>query len=148
METGKNEIYLDGFIRTEPNSKIKIKNASVYWNYQNVTGSSNDYYVTAVPKSIAFENGYWTFRMLADRFAKNNVKLARNRHDNTCKIYPENSDLVLNNLGLMLGFPKSKIIKEKTWTTSSSVVDVNLGLRYVTVKCNAVDMEKNFDRYG
>ena len=78
LKTGKNKIYLDGFVNTKPNSKMRIKNASVYWNYQNITGSSNDYYVTAVPKTIAFENGYWTFRMLADRFVENNVKLVRN----------------------------------------------------------------------
>ena len=48
----------------------------------------------------------------------------------------------------MLGFSQTKIIKKKTWTTSPSIVDVNLGLRYVTVECNVVDTEKNFDRHG
>ena len=47
----------------------------------------------------------------------------------------------------MLGFPKN-IIQANAWTTSSSNVDVNLGLRYVTVECNTVDTDKNFDRYG
>ena len=148
LESGKNVIYLDGFIRTEPNSKLKIKNASVYWNYQNITGTSNYFYVTTVPKSIVFENGYWTFHMLAERFAENGIKLVRNRYDNTCKIYSETKDLVLNSLGLMLEFPITKGIIKKAWTTSPSVVDVNLGLKYVTVECGAVDMEKNFDRWG
>ena len=33
LETGKNEIYLDGFVPTKLNSKIGVKNASVYWNH-------------------------------------------------------------------------------------------------------------------
>ena len=29
-----NTIYLDGFIRTKPNTKMKVKNAAVYWNFK------------------------------------------------------------------------------------------------------------------
>ena len=117
LDSGKNEVYLDRFIRTKPNTKMKVKNATVYWNFKNVHDDSD-------------------------------VKLERNRYDNTCKFFSKNSNLNLKSLGPMLGFPKNKIIQANAWTTSSSNVDVNLGLRYVTVKCSHADNDKNFDRYG
>ena len=147
LDSGKNEIYLDGFIRTKLNAKMKVKNAAVYWNFKNVTKNFNDTVTLTSFKTIIFEEGYWTFHMMAERLAENDVKLERNRYDNTCKIFSKNSNLNLKNLGLMLGFPKNKIIQANAWTTSSNV-DVNLGLRYVTVECNTVDTDKNFDRYG
>ena len=45
----------------------------------------------------------------------------------------------------MLGFPANKVIQPNTWTNSPSNVDVNLGLRYVTIGCNCVDPDRNFD---
>ena len=147
LDNGKNEIYFDGFIRTKPNTKMKVKNAAVYWSFKNVTKNFNDT-VTLTSKTVTFEEGYWTFHMMAERLAENDVKLERNRYDNTCKIFSKSSNLNLKNLGPMLGFPKNKIIQANAWTTSPSNVDVNLGLRYVTVECNTVDTDKNFDRYG
>ena len=48
----------------------------------------------------------------------------------------------------MLGFPKDTTVRANTWTNSPSNVDVNLGLRYVTVECSSVDTDRNFDRHG
>ena len=149
LDSGKNEVYLDGLIRTKPNSKMKVKNAAVYWNFKNVTKNFNDTInLTDVPKTVTFEEGYWTFHMLAERLAENDVKLERNRYDNTCKIFPKNTNVRLNNLGPMLGFSENATVRSNTWTTSPSNVDVNLGLRYVTVECGSVDTDKNFNRYG
>ena len=86
--------------------------------------------------------------MMAERLAESDVKLVRNRYDNTCKVFSKNSDLNLKGLAPLLGFPKNKAIRANTWTTSPSNVDVNLGLRYVTVECSSVDTDRNFDRYG
>ena len=141
LDNGKNEIYLDGFIRTKPTAKMRVKNVAVYWNHKNVTGINNVVTITS-------KEGYWTFHMLAERFAENDIKLERNRYDNTCKIFPKNNNLNLKNLGPMLGFPKSTTVNANTWTKSPSNVDVNLRLRYVTVECNHTDTDKNFDRYG
>ena len=41
-----------------------------------------------------------------------------------------------------------QVIQANTWTNSPSNVDVNLGLRYVTVECSSVDTDRNFDRHG
>ena len=63
LENGKNEIYLDRFVRTKVNSKMKIKNATVYRNFKNIIeGKYNNNVITAVPNRIVFEQGYWDFR--------------------------------------------------------------------------------------
>ena len=56
--------------------------------------------------------------------------------------------LNLLNFGSLLGFPVNKIIQPNTWTNSPSNVNVNLGLRYVTIGCNCVDPDRNFDSNG
>ena len=147
LKGGKNVVHLDELIKICPHSTMRVKNASVYWNFHNIVKGSI-FYVTASPKSIPFEKGYWTFNMIKDYFEDYGVKLVRNRHDNTCKIYSESSDLTLNRLGPLLGFLEDKVIKRKTWTQSGSTVDVNLGLRYVRVACDMIDLGKNFDRDG
>ena len=44
---------------------------------------------------VAFEEGYWTFNMIADKLSKNNIVLERNMHDNTCEILsPKRLDLI------------------------------------------------------
>ena len=52
--------------------------------------------------------------MMAERLAESDVKLDRNRHDNTCKIFSKGSDLNLKNLAPLLGFPKDKVIQANT----------------------------------
>ncbi len=34
------------------------------------------------------------------------------------------------------------------WKTSLNAVDINLGLRYVTLNCDSINSTKNFDRQG
>ena len=80
LDNGKNEIYLDGFIRTKPNARMRVRNVAVYWNHKNLTGVNNVVTITSnPPKIITFKEGYWTFHMLAERFAENDIKLERNR---------------------------------------------------------------------
>ena len=147
LDSEKNEVYLDGFIRTRFNSKMKVRNAAVYGNFRNVTENFNDT-VTLTSKNVTFVEGYWTFHMMAEKLGERNVKLDGNRYDNTCKIFSKNSDVNLKSLGPMLGFPKDTTVQANTWKTSPSNVDVNLGLRCVTVECSSVDTDRNFDRYG
>ena len=40
------------------------------------------------------------------------------------------------------------LLRTRSWKTSPSNVDVNLGLRYVTVECNCADTDKNFNSAG
>ena len=149
LGNGKNEVYLERFVRTRSDSKMDVRNAAVYWDFRNITKNFNDTItLTAAPKDVTFEEGYWTFHMMAERLAESDVKLVRNRYDYTCKIFAKNTDVRLRNLGPMLGFSKNATVRANTWTNSPSNVDVNLGLRYVTVECSSVDTNRNFDRYG
>ena len=149
LENGKNEIYLDGFIRMKINSRMKIRNATVYWNFKNITeGLYNNNVITAVPNRVVFGEGYWDFRMIAEKLAENGIEVERIKHNNKCTLLSKNSDIILNRFGILLGFPNHQIVKKGVKITSPSTVDVNLGLRYVTVECNHADPEKNYDRNG
>ena len=85
--------------------------------------------------------------MISEKLAENNIQLEPKRYDNTCKIHSP-SQINLLNVGYFLGFPVNTITQANTWTNSPSNVDVNLGLRYVTVGCNCVDTDRNFDSNG
>ena len=149
LNSGKNEIYLDGFIRIKPNTRMKVKNAAVYWNFKNVTKNFNDTVtLTDIPKDVTLKEGYWSFHMLAEKLAENDVKLERNRYDNTCKIFPKNSNLRLKNLGPMLGFSKNATVRSNTWTTSTSNVDVNLGYHRTKFKFFCSSLSRFYKRSG
>ena len=122
---------------------MKIRNATVYWNFKNITeGLYNNNVITAVPNRVVFEEGYWDFRMIAEKLAENGIELERIKHNNKCTLLSKNSDLILNRFGKLLGFPDHQTVKRNVKITSPSNVDVNLGLRYVTVECNHADAEK------
>ena len=54
----------------------------------------------------------------------------------------------LYHFGPLLDFPENAIIPKNTKTKSPFVVDINRGLRYITVGCNCVNTDRNFDTYG
>ena len=142
LDTGKHTVYLDRFITTRYDSKMYVKNIGIYWKFKNILKNVND-----TITGVTFGEGYWSFNMLSEKPGESNIQLERNRYDNTCKI---RSTKQLNhlNFGPLLGFPANKVIQANTWTNSPSNVDVNLGLRYVTVGCNCVDTDRNFNSNG
>ena len=85
--------------------------------------------------------------MISEKLGESNIQLERNRYDNTCKIRSA-KQLNLLNFGPLLGFSVNKVIRPNTWTNSPSNVDINLGLQSVTVECNCVDTDRNFDSNG
>ena len=68
LDSGKNEVYLERVINTRVDSKMEMRNASVYWNFRNITKNFNDT-ITLMFKDVTFEEGYWTFHMMAERLA-------------------------------------------------------------------------------
>ena len=70
--------------------------------------------------------------MIQDKLKDNKIALKFNAHNNTCKIYSDKT-LNLKEFGLLLGFPLSYTVLPKVWKTSLYAVDINLGLRYVTL---------------
>ena len=85
--------------------------------------------------------------MIQDKLRDNKIALKYNTYDNTCKIYSDKT-LNLKSFGLLLGFSSSYTVLPKVWKTSSNAVDVNLGLRHVTLNCESINSAKNFDRQG
>ena len=116
------------------------------WKFKNVFTNVN-YLIKfiTVPDhpatGVAFEEGYWTFNMIAEHLAESNITLERHIHDNRCSILSPKK-LNLYHFGPLLGFPKN------TKTKSSSVVDINRGLQYITIGCNCVNTDRNFDTDG
>ena len=64
------------------------------------------------------------------------------------KFFSKSGNINLKNFALLLGFSVNVVVRVNAWKKSPSNVDVNLGLRYVTVECNCVDTDKNFDSAG
>ena len=151
LDAGKHAVYLDKFITNKYDSKMYVRNIGVYWKFKNVLKGATDSINTITSgvnvSPITFGERYWSFNMISERLGESNIQLERNRHDNTCKIR-STKQLNLLNFGPLLGFPVNKIIQPNTWTNSPSNVDINLGLRYVTVGCNCVDTDRNFNSTG
>ena len=151
LDAGKHAVYLNRFITTDTTPRCTVKNIGVYSKFKNVLKSVNDSINTIMGDvnidPITFGEGYWSFNMISERLGENNIQLERNRYDNTCKIRSA-KQLNLLNFGPLLGFPVNKVVQPNTWTNSPSNVDVNLGLRYVTIGCNCVDTDRNFDSNG
>ena len=63
-------------------------------------------------------------------------------------VTPEGEDLDLGKFGVLLGFPATHTVSVGTTSVSPQMVDVNLGLRYVTINCPSINASKNFDTDG
>ena len=147
MQSGKeNEYYLEDNLRCKITSFMTLNNATLFWHYKNVGQGGNN---TIIPGGsvITFDEGYRTFHMIQDKFRKNKIMLKYNAHDNMCKIYSDKT-LNLRKFGTLLGFPTTYTMTPKVWRTSLNAVDINLGLRYVTLDCNSINSARNFNRQG
>ena len=142
----ENEYYLEDNLRCETTSSMTLNNATLFWKYKNVRQNVNDT-VTHGSDTIIFDEGYWTFDMIQDKLRNNKIALKYNPHDNTCKICSD-KNLNLKSFGLLLGFSLSYTVLPKVWKTSLNAVDVNLGLRHVTLNCESINSAKNFNRQG
>ena len=77
------------------------------------------------------------------------LELQINTYDNTCTVENKNTEEVdLKKLGLLLGFPENHKVAGKATELSLKPVDVNHGLRYLTVTCDLIDSSKNIDLDG
>ena len=151
LNTGKTDVFLRKCITTKSGEKIYVKNISVLWKYKNARPNVNNLikFITVLDHpatDVAFKEGYWAFNMIVDRLAESNITLERHMHHNRCTILSKK--LNLYHFGPLLGFPPNAIIPKNTKTKSPSVVDINRGLRYITIGCNCVNTGRNFDTNG
>ena len=149
LDTGKSDIFLRKCITTRYGEKLYVKNISVLWEYTNVRTNVNNLikFMTHPATGVAFEEGYWTFNMIAEHLAESNITLEHHMHNNRCSILSPKK-LNLYHFGALLGFKENTIIPKNTKTKSPSVVDIKRGLRYITIGCNCVNTNRNIDTNG
>ena len=147
MKSGvENKYYLEDNIKCDVTSSMTLNNATLFWRYKNVRQSINDT-ITHGSDAITLNEGYWMFDMIQDKFRENKISLKFNAHNNTCKIHSD-KNLNLKSFGLLLDFSLSRTVLVKVWETGLRPVNINLGLRYVTLNCDSIDSAKNFNRKG
>ena len=108
LDTGKTNIFLRKCITTRYEEKLYAKNIIVLWKFKNVlTNVNNLIKFIMVPDhpatGVAFEQGYWTFNMIAEHLAESGITLERHMHDNRCSILSPKK-LNLYHFGPLLGF--------------------------------------------
>ena len=133
-------------------TRIAAKEVTVFWNFKNITSTigNNAFTVSnSSPTEKTINDGYYDFKQLKSRLENNKLGLQMNAYDNTCTIDNKNNTTVnLKKLGPLLGFGENHQLAAKTDEASSNPVDVNHGLKYLTVTCDLIDQSKNIDLDG
>ena len=133
-------------------TRLAAKEVTVFWNFKNVTSDIGNNTIvikkaTDQPKTI--NEGYYDFQQLKKTLEGHKLELEMNTYDNTCSIDNKNAEKVdLKKLGTLLGFPENHELAANIAEVSHDPVDVNFGLRYLTVTCDLIDESKNIDLNG
>ena len=137
-------------------SLLAAKEVTVFWNFKNITNELDNGKFSiekgtgssAVVEDKALGEGYWDFQQLKERLDGEKLKLSMNVHDNTCSIVNNTGGKVnLKKFGKLLGFPEDHKLSAGA-SASPNPVDVNRGLRWLTVTCDLIDKSKNTDLNG
>ena len=127
-------------------TRIAAKEVTVFWNFRNITSTIGNHTFTitnASPPEKTINDGYYDFEQLKTRLENDKIELQMNAYDNTCTIDNKNSSTVnLKKLGSLLGFAENHQLAGKTNEASSNAVDVNHGLRWLTVTCDLIDRQR------
>ena len=135
-------------------SLVAAKEVTVFWNFKNITTAlGNGTFTVKTGSNAAIEKtlgeGYWDFQQLKERLEGEGLSLSMNAYNNTCSIVNKVGQTVnLKKLGKLLGFPENQTLAEGSTTASPNPVDVNHGLRWLTVTCDLIDPSKNIDLEG
>ena len=134
-------------------SLLAAKEVTVFWNFKNITNvlDNGKFVIKKVSgdEDKTLGEGYWDFQQIKERLEGEKLKLSMNVHDNTCSIVNDNSEKVdLKKFGELLGFPENHELNANSTTASPNPVDVNHGLRWLTVTCDLIDSSKNTDLNG
>ena len=133
-------------------SLLAAKEVTVFWNFKNITNELDNGKFSIEKGTITEEKtlgeGYWDFQQLKERLDGEKLKLSMNVHDNTCSIVNNTGGKVnLKKFGKLLGFPEDHKLTAGA-SASPNPVDVNHGLRWLTVTCDLIDSTKNTDLKG
>ena len=151
--TGKKTTYKFKKPITTFGSQLVAKEVTVFWNFKNITSAigNNTFGIkkSGGDETKTINDGYYDFQDLKTRLEEDKLELQTNTYDNTCTVENKNTDEVdLKKLGLLLGFPENHKVAGKATELSPKPVDVNHGLRYLTVTCDLIDSSKNIDLDG
>ena len=133
-------------------TRIAAKEVTVFWNFKNITSTigNNTFVIKKNPEvTETINDGYYDFQTLKERLKLNKLELQMNPYNNTCTIENKNTVTVnLKKLGVLLGFPENQEVAAGTSAASPKPVDVNHGLKYLTVTCDLIDPSKNINLEG
>ena len=147
VKQGENNFVLPYYLSLKESSKVKISNLIVTWRFQNLT---RDETVTVTAddgtiSNVLFQPGWWSFSAIRERLAEEDVTLTKIVHNNSCRIFSQDKALDLGLIGELLGFGPGKKIAKNTFVDSRTV-NINLGVRTVSIGCSLVNSTKRFDR--
>ena len=141
-------------------SLLAAKEVTVFWNFKNITNDIDNgkFIITnqvwngtlfidqpgETSKEKTLGEGYWDFQQIKERLEGEKLLLSMNVHDNTCSIVNNTGRVVnLKKFGKLLGFPENHKLLNSKPVASPKPVDVNHGLKWLTVTCDLIDSSKN-----
>ena len=142
-------------------SLLAAKEVTVFWNFKNITKAiDNGKFIikdgsnsgNGTEKTLG--EGYWDFQQIKERLEGDKLELSINAYNNTCSIVNKTGSAVdLKKFGKLLGFPVNHTLAtgseaSPSTTASPKPVDVNHGLRWLTVTCDLIDSSKNLGLDG
>ena len=154
LTSGTKKVDLDEPFLTGHDTTIQLKRATVFWKFQNVTGANGNNRFEKKPtvgasETKTLDDGYWDFELLKKRLGEEGIELTARVHDNKCDLKNTNPETVdLKTFGKLLGFNPNTIIPTGQTPEAPNQVDVNLGLRYLTIGCDLADSFRNVNTDG
>ncbi len=152
---GRKVLELDEPFLTGHDTAIQLKRATVFWKFRNITtaNNNNEFDKVGVPPAKderkTFDDGYWDFELIKKRLEQEKIELEASVHDNKCLLKNTNTETInLKNFGKLLGFNADTTIPTGQTPETPHPVDVNLGLRYLTIACDLVDSFRNVNIDG
>ncbi len=154
LTSGTKKVDLDEPFLTGHDTTIQLKRATVFWKFQNVTkANGNNYFQLATTPLIdgkkTLGDGYWDLGLLKKRLGEEGIELTARVHDNKCLLKNTNVETVdLKTFGKLLGFSANTTVSTGQTPEAPYQVDVNLGLRYLTIGCDLADSLRNVNTDG
>ena len=154
LTSGTKKVDLDEPFLTGHDTTIQLKRATVFWKFQNVTRANGNYYFQLATTPLSdgkktLDDGYWDLELLKKRLDSEGIELTASVHDNKCLLKNTNTKTVdLKTFGKLLGFNANTTVPTGQTPEAPHQVDVNLGLRYLTIGCDLADSFRNVNTDG
>ncbi len=154
LTSGTKKVDLDEPFLTGHDTTIQLKRATVFWKFQNVTKANGNNYFQLSTTPLrdgkkTLDDGYWDLELLKKRLGEEKIELTASVHDNKCLLKNTNTETVdLKTFGKLLGFNANTTVPTGQTPEALNQVDVNLGLRYLTIGCDLADSFRNVNTDG